>query len=81
MPTGVFGYGEEEAHGNWVSQHDNARPHTARATQDLLQRSGTQPVQRRRPNKIYVNDDLTATRATLAAKARKLKKDNKIDDT
>nr|KAG5703006.1 hypothetical protein BaRGS_016167 [Batillaria attramentaria] len=40
-----------------------------------------QPVQRRRPNKIYVNDDLTATRATLAAKARKLKKDNKIDDT
>ncbi|KAK7462021.1 hypothetical protein BaRGS_00038550 [Batillaria attramentaria] len=44
-----------------------------------------QPVQHGRPssttNKIYVNDDLTATRATLAAKARKLKKDNKIDDT
>nr|KAG5708556.1 hypothetical protein BaRGS_032977 [Batillaria attramentaria] len=31
-----------QAHGNWVFQHDNARPHTARATQDLLQRSGTQ---------------------------------------
>nr|KAG5704581.1 hypothetical protein BaRGS_031845 [Batillaria attramentaria] len=30
------------AHGNWVFQHDNARPHTARATQDLLQRSGIQ---------------------------------------
>nr|KAG5701656.1 hypothetical protein BaRGS_027814 [Batillaria attramentaria] len=31
-----------QAHGNWVFQHDNARPHTARATQDLLQRSGIQ---------------------------------------
>nr|KAG5695720.1 hypothetical protein BaRGS_004465 [Batillaria attramentaria] len=31
-----------KAHGNWVFQHDNARPHTARATQDLLQRSGIQ---------------------------------------
>ncbi|KAK7089138.1 hypothetical protein V1264_009171 [Littorina saxatilis] len=31
-----------QAHGNWVFQHDNARPHTARATQDLLHRSGIQ---------------------------------------
>nr|KAG5686811.1 hypothetical protein BaRGS_032028 [Batillaria attramentaria] len=31
-----------QAHRNWVFQHDNARPHTARATQDLLQRSGFQ---------------------------------------
>nr|KAG5697466.1 hypothetical protein BaRGS_029357 [Batillaria attramentaria] len=49
-----------------------------------IDRSHRQPVQHGRPssttNKIYVNDDLTATRATLAAKARKLKKDNKIDD-
>ena len=28
-----------QAHRNWVFQHDNARPHTARATQDLLHRS------------------------------------------
>nr|KAG5692720.1 hypothetical protein BaRGS_033831 [Batillaria attramentaria] len=35
-----------QAHGNWVFQHDNVRPPppppTARATQDLLQRSGIQ---------------------------------------
>nr|KAG5710725.1 hypothetical protein BaRGS_035127 [Batillaria attramentaria] len=31
-----------QAHGNWVFQNDNARPHTVRATQDLLQRSGIQ---------------------------------------
>ena len=31
--------------------------------------------------KIFINDDLTKTRAQVASEARKMKKEKKIDDT
>ena len=32
-------------------------------------------------HRVYINEDLTKTRAEVAAKARQLKRDGKVDDT
>ena len=34
-----------------------------------------------RVHKLYINEDLTETRAEVAARARQLKRDGKLDDT
>jgi len=39
------------------------------------------PVTRGPVPKLFVNDDMTQERARIAAKARKLKRDKKIEDT